>query len=169
MENIDVDKSKQFEKRLTLVFLLILGGVTVFAISTILITMPLTNKTRVLGLGAYPLLISSALLIMIIWNLTEVLTGKGSGAVLAKSVNKEATYKSLRLLLLIMFSAVLLPFLGFIGSFMVFTYIQMTFFAKPRVESGIKRIIYAVLVPIVIFSFFYYLGVYLPNPYWWPF
>jgi hypothetical protein len=131
-------------------------------------TLEFASDMRILGPGAFPLFIFGILILMNIWYLIEVVTGRGSSAKMDKHIDLAKTKKAIRLFLLIIFCFLLVSFVGFVIGMMVFTFCEMKFLSEKKLT--LKMIIIStILLPLIIYFLFGFLNVNLPNPEWLPF
>lgn len=131
-------------------------------------TLEVTSEMRILGPGAFPLGIFGILIILNIWYMIEVYSGRGGSAKLGSHIEIAKMKKALRLFFLIVITIFIMNFIGYILALMVFTFIEMKFLSEKKVKSYVM-ILCIIILPLSIYFIFHSLNISLPSPSWMPF
>jgi len=166
-EKMEQEKDK-FDRNFALAISTLIILISVFLIVVDLKTLHLTNDMRILGEGAFPLLLFATMIVLTLWYMTELITGKGSSAKLEKHIEVAKIKKALRLYFLIVGSILLMNFVGFVIAMMFFTFCEMKFLSEKKLSLP-TIIVCSVLIPLSIYFIFGALNVFLPSPTWMPF
>ena len=131
-------------------------------------TLELTSTQRILGPGAFPLIIFGASILLDIWMMIEIATGKGGSAKVGSHIDSTKMFKAIRLWFVIVLTMALMTVVGYVLALMAFTFCEMKFMSEKKVKLYIV-IIATFLLPLCIYFVFNALGVSLPSPSWMPF
>lgn len=161
-------KKKKTDKIFALSFSSLLILLSVFLMIVDLNTLEFGSDMRILGPGAFPLLIFGLMIALNIWLMVQVITGKGDSAYLKDHINFAKSWKAIRLFILIVGCLILMNFAGYVIAMMAFTFVDMMFLSEKKVKT-VNIIITTIVLPLAMYFIFYLLNVRLPSPAWMPF
>jgi hypothetical protein len=121
-----------------------------------------------LGPGAFPFLVFIIMIGLALWLAIQVFTGKGSSAKLSKHITLERIKMPLFLYARIFIAVLLLQFIGFMLSMMLFTFVEVKFFSPIKLKLPFV-VACSIIIPLVIYFGFSILNISLPSPAWLPF
>ena len=160
-------KRQKFDRNFTLIFcgLLILGSLYLLSLT---VKMPMFHKIRVLGPGAFPFGALVILIGLLVWLLIQIITGKGSSAKLPSHIDVTKVKRSLFLFGRVFIAILLLQFIGFVLSIMLFTFVEMRFFSEKKLKLP-YIIACSIIIPFSVYFLFGRLKINLPSTAWLPF
>lgn len=168
VQELQLSKEETLDRKFGITMAVFLIALATFLLVVDLRNLELFNDMRIFGPGAFPALIFIILIILNIWNIIEIMTGKGSSAKLSKHIEFCKIKKSLRLFILIVLALLIMQVVGFVLAMMLFTYVEMVFLSEKKVKLPF---VFGsmILLPLSIYFIFKLLYVNLPSPNWMPF
>ena len=161
-------KKTRFDQKYAIVVTAIIIVISVILIIVDLMTLDFSDNMRILGPGAFPLMLFGIVILLCIWYIIEIVTGKGSSAKLDKHIDMNKAKKALRLFFLIVIAIFLMNFIGYVLALMIFTFCEMKFLSEKKLKLY-TILLCTFILPLSIYFIFGALNVSLPSPGWMPF
>lgn len=160
-------KLQKFDRKFVLVFCGVLILLSFFLIF-LSVGLGMSDEIRLLGPGAFPFGVFVIIIGLSVWLAVQVLTGKGSSARLSEHIVPERMIKPFFLFARIFITVALMQFIGFLLAMVLFTFVQMNFFAETKLKLPFI-IACSIIIPAAVYIAFSLLYINLPSPAWLPF